>query len=140
MLARTRDFGPVQRRALNRLWRQAANAALSDARAAIRAQGRGGGTHDAIAKALRVRIRSAQTMSMTIEVNTAKLTERQRVVARGTEKGRWRHPVFGDRDQWREQAGRPFFGPAMARHLPAIRDAAQKALNEAVDEFNRGTK
>lgn len=50
--------------------------------------------------------------------------------ARGS-RGSFRHPLFGDRDNWFEQSTRPFLTPAMADNTETAAEGALKALDDA---------
>jgi len=41
----------------------------------------------------------------------------------------WAHPVFGHRDRWVQQAGRPYFEVQILKHRPAIQAEVEKALD-----------
>jgi hypothetical protein len=50
----------------------------------------------------------------------------------------WRHPVFGDREDWRQQMGKPdwFDGPVRARRSE-FRKAVKEVLDEMADRIKR---
>jgi cation diffusion facilitator CzcD-associated flavoprotein CzcO len=50
-----------------------------------------------------------------------------------TRSGKFRHPVFGNRDRWVSQATRPFLDPAVRQH----RDKVRRALVDLVDDAAR---
>jgi len=43
--------------------------------------------------------------------------------------GGWRHPVYGHRDRWAREAGRPYFETRILGHRPGIQAEMEKALN-----------
>ena len=49
--------------------------------------------------------------------------------------GRFRHPVFGNRDVWVTQQAHPFFRDAVRAGLPAAKVAAVEALDEAITQI-----
>ncbi len=52
----------------------------------------------------------------------------------------WRHKVFG-RDVWEHQMGMPgWFDDTMARHRPAMRRAAQRAMNNIARRIDARTR
>lgn len=46
-----------------------------------------------------------------------------------SEKG-WRHPVFGNREDWVDQKAGPYFGRTILRRAPEFRRACEKAMEE----------
>lgn len=51
----------------------------------------------------------------------------------GLSKKSWRHPVYGNRNNWVSQQSHPYLIPTANRHKPAVQTAVQKALQDAVD-------
>lgn len=50
----------------------------------------------------------------------------------------WRHPVFGDYDTWVHQTGAPdWFDGTLRRLRPALRAAAEKALDKRAQRISR---
>lgn len=47
---------------------------------------------------------------------------------------RWRHPLFGDREHWYTQQGRPFLRPAADAAQPQVLAEAQRAVAAAKQE------
>jgi hypothetical protein len=47
--------------------------------------------------------------------------------------GRFRHPVYGDRENWVEQPARPFLAPALAAHQDEVAEAIENAVTLAVE-------
>ena len=43
----------------------------------------------------------------------------------------FRHPTFGNRNEWREQQGNPYFGEALVQHREAIIRRLRDAMDEA---------
>ncbi len=50
---------------------------------------------------------------------------------------RFRHPVFGDRSTWVEQAGRPYFGEVITDRRNELAQAIVDALDEGLDQMNK---
>jgi hypothetical protein len=50
----------------------------------------------------------------------------------------WRHPVFGNREIWVNQKGRPYFDVTIRRHTPALRRAVVRAVDRAAQQVARG--
>jgi hypothetical protein len=40
----------------------------------------------------------------------------------------WRHPVFGNKNNWVHQQGKPYFATTIKRHAPAFRRAVISAM------------
>lgn len=51
---------------------------------------------------------------------------------------RWRHPVFGNRNNWVEQRGDPFFFATIRKHTRDFRAACSEAMDKVADEIRRG--
>lgn len=49
------------------------------------------------------------------------------------EKSPWRHPYFGNREVWADQAAHPYFKPAVEPRLPLVRVAVIAAVVETTD-------
>ena len=56
---------------------------------------------------------------------------------RALNKAKFRHPVFGDKDAWVEQAGRPYFGAVVLEEREALKKAISDALDEAAAALGR---
>jgi hypothetical protein len=54
--------------------------------------------------------------------------------------GTFRHPVFGDREDWVSQQKHPFLTPAVAKNIGHVTDRVEAALTEAVDIAMAGLK
>ncbi len=54
------------------------------------------------------------------------------------EDGPWRHPLFGDRESWFNQAAHPYFAPAVNPLIPRAERLAEEALDKVADEIERG--
>jgi hypothetical protein len=149
------------RKALRRKISEAGKPVLADVKAAVReipVTSRGGGTgarrrHNverattARAKAsasrrragLRATIASATKLQITVKgvrfvVQSSKLPADQQSLPRhlDSEKG-WRHPVFGDRDNWVHEQGRPYFAVTIKKRAPVFR----KAILEGMEEIKK---
>lgn len=66
----------------------------------------------------------------------AKKAPDARVLEHGGLMGKFRHPVFGNRDNWVAQQARPFLRPAAIAGRAAVVRAAQKAVDEALREVH----
>lgn len=85
---------------------------------------------------LRATIAAATKLQITAKgvrfvVQSSKLPETQRSLPRhlDSEKG-WRHPVFGDKNVWVHQQGRPYFAVTIKKKAPTFRRAALDAMEE----------
>jgi hypothetical protein len=58
----------------------------------------------------------------------------------GRRKRPWRHPVFGNRENWVVQQKHPFLGDVVARNKPAFEKSVEKAVNEVAQEIKNKTK
>lgn len=52
----------------------------------------------------------------------------------GRRKRAWRHPVFGNRDNWVEQKPHPFLGVTVLPHKMKFADEVTKALDDALKD------
>lgn len=107
-----------------------------------RAQRRGGNVRSAAAKAfrrphgLRRDVAAATRMMITargvrIIVDVSKLPESQRTLPRHLDSAKgWRHPVFGNKNNWVGQKGRPYFASTIQRRAPQIRQAVLDGIAE----------
>lgn len=84
---------------------------------------------------LRATIASATKLQVTAKgvrfvVQSSKLPEDQRSLPRhlDSEKG-WRHPVFGNKEEWVHQKGKPYFAVTIKRKAPAFRRAILDAMD-----------
>ncbi|GAB6898171.1 hypothetical protein [Kineosporia succinea] len=95
------------------------------------------GLRESIAKGVTRKITySGFRTGVRVRVDGKYLPESQRALIRATNKGQWRHPVFGNTSAWVTQKITPagWFDRAVSEHGPAaikrIREAARKALQE----------
>lgn len=100
----------------------------STARAKASAGRRGSGLRDSIAAATRLQITAK---GVRFSVNSARLPPDQRHLPRHLDNPKgWRHPVFGDRETWVGQQGRPYFAVTIKKRAPAFRRAILNAMEE----------
>ncbi len=90
---------------------------------------------------LRKEMQRASTLSITtsgrsagivVRVDGRKMPDRKGSLPaymEGTKK-RWRHPVFGNRDNWVDQSKHPYFDPTMHKFVPVILRAIDKVVSE----------
>lgn len=95
-----------------------------------------------VEKHLRDLIADAVTVSVTttrspdVRIRVRKTPALQAIGAGGIAKaintGKWRHPVFGDREVWVYQKGVEFFDKPIQALRPKIEVAVKKALDDAI--------
>lgn len=128
-VAGTRGGGSKQRlrAGVERSKKQAA------ARKRLTAQGTG--LRESIARVTKASARTSSSgVRLTIKVDTSKLPRRQRKLPEHLDNpAGWRHPVFGNREVWVQERGRPWFGVTIDRHARGI----TVALRDAVRDFAR---
>lgn len=96
------------------------------------------GLRATIARAVRLQMSTgARSASVRVRTQTRHLPEDQRKLPAHMDDGRWRHPVFGNREAWVTQTARPagWFESAMLRHGPKVRDGAVKAVNDIINKL-----
>lgn len=107
----------------------------STERAKASAARRAGGLRASIARAVKLQV-TARGVRFT--VNSAVLPPDQRTLPRHLDSAKgWRHPVFGDRDVWVHQKGRPYFAATIKRRAPAFRKAVLEAMEEIRRELDK---
>lgn len=71
-------------------------------------------------------------------VQASQLPEDQRSLPRHLDSAKgWRHPVFGDRDVWVAQKGRPYFAATIRKKAPAFRRAIVDAMEKIRQQLER---
>lgn len=71
--------------------------------------------------------------TVTIATDARSLPAAKAPMVRAYNKRSFRHPLFGDKEHWYAQSGRPYFGPVILRHEETLRAAVEAALEEAID-------
>ena len=91
---------------------------------------RGAGLRQTIAAAIGVKLTAN---GIKIAVNGNRLPPKQRTLpmAIGARRG-WRHPVYGNRDVWVTQRGRPWFHPTLQKHAASFRRAIENVMDDIV--------
>ena len=109
-------------------------ARASTERAKAAAARRGAGLRATIASATRLQITAK---GVRFAVNSNRFPAEQRTLPRhlDSQKG-WRHPVFGDRETWVHQRGRPYFAATIKKRAPAFRRAVLDAMDEIAKELD----
>jgi len=105
-------------------------------RAAIKraASRKGLGLRQSIARATKLQVTAK---GVRFYVDSSKMPESQRNLPRllDSEKG-WRHPLFGNREDWVDQKGGPYFGSTIKKKAPEFRRAIENAMDEVRRDLN----
>lgn len=111
-----------------------AHAAGRDVRvAALRGGRRAAGLRARVAAAAKLQVRARGVRFI---IDSSNLPESQQTLPRhlDSQKG-WRHPVFGNREEWVHQQGRPYFGSTISKHATDFRTAVLKAMDETASKI-----
>lgn len=91
-----------------------------------------------VAKGVAFRIATGKSGGAGRFVSSGKnLPPDRRAMFRALNKPKFRHPVFGNRDQFVEQAGRPYFGAVVLDEQDALLEAINDALDDAAKTLGR---
>ncbi|GAA5076700.1 hypothetical protein HNP84_007323 [Thermocatellispora tengchongensis] len=95
------------------------------------------GLRRSIAAAIKADIQTGgRKAGVRIVVDANKLPQDQRTLPRHLNSKRgWRHPLFGDRDRWYAQSGKPWFEVTIRKHVRKIRRTILKAMDELAKEI-----
>lgn len=121
--------GTGQRRKHN-IGRAVARAKTDLKKAEERARRKGAGLRETIAAATRLQ---QTAKGIRIITQSDRLPQDQRSLPRhlDSDKG-WRHPVFGNRDNWVRQRGGPWFADTIKKKAPEFRQSIVEAMDETV--------
>lgn len=81
-------------------------------------------------------------VAVAVEIQPGKMPEHEKglpLYMEGTPEGRhnrWRHPVYGNRDNWADQASHPYFYQAASGFGRAAGDAIKAALDDITHQIN----
>lgn len=128
----TRGGGGQQRRAY------ALSRARKKTERAKRKAFEGRGLRASVARAVQTQVRSSgRSAAVRIRTNSRLLPEDQRKLPGYLNAGRWRHPVFGNRDAWVTQTATPdeWFDDAMRRHGRKVRTRAVGVVDQIKREI-----
>lgn len=121
------DFFAEQLRRVPEESRRAVRAAIVDATRGVRADAaRRASWSSRIPGAITMRV-SFTTARVEIRVN-ARRAPHARPYEGISGRTTFRHPVYGNRNVWVEQAARPFLRPAVDGRITEIRDAVERAV------------
>lgn len=101
------------------------------------------GVRDAIAAGVRLSNRkSGRFAGVTIRSSGSKLPPDQKTLPRAMNRGKWRHPVFGNRNNWVEQVVTPvkWFDDPGKKAKPSIYREVTVAVKETLAEAQRRGK
>lgn len=97
----------------------------------------GAGLRESIARATTGAISTgskATGVSVTWKVKASRMPNSQRKLAKAFNSAKgWRHPVFGDREDWVTQHGTPYFDTVIKKHQGELRDAVVDGMTKAAD-------
>lgn len=100
---------------------------------------RGSGLRSTIASAIKLEIKTGKTTAaVRIVVDGSKLPPGQRTLpAHLDSKKGWRHPVFGNREVWVAQRGKPWFETTIRKHLKTVQKSILAAMDELAKEIEK---
>ncbi len=91
------------------------------------------GLRKRLQKAVTLRVKTTgKNASVSILMSTAKMPDGQKALPAYMEgtKPRWRHPVFGDTDNWKQQDSHPYFFPVMRSAGTSARLAVDRMVKQ----------
>jgi hypothetical protein len=141
LAGRTSKLAPAIKTQLRKELRQAATVAAKKSKAEVmkpplsRGRGRSTGLRRGIAAGIKVQLASGATgkrVGVFIRSTGAGLdADRKKLVRQWDSDRPFRHPVFGNRERWVSQRGRPYFRTIIRKDQPQIEKAVRAALEEA---------
>jgi hypothetical protein len=109
--------------------RRAHNASRSKSeKAKARALRRGGGLRQTVASATKMQV-IARGVRFYVDSKRLPVDQRTLPARLDSQKG-WRHPVFGNRSQWVDQKGGPWFVETLKKKAPQFRSAVVQAMED----------
>lgn len=100
-----------------------------------RALKRGGGLREAAARTVRIQI---TTRGIRIISDSKAMPANQRTLPKRLDSPKgWRHPVFGNRQVWVTERGKPWFGATIQQHAPEFRAAVVDAMDLTRDAIEK---
>lgn len=94
-------------------------------------------------RGLRAEVASATKLQITTKgvrfyVNSSQLPPDQQSLPRHLDSPKgWRHPVFGNKSNWVEQKGGPWFADTIKGRAPSFRQAIVKAMDDTANELEQ---
>jgi hypothetical protein len=97
----------------------------------------GSGLRATVARATNVKLStSARAASMRLRAQQAKMPADQRRLPAYLNKGKWRHPLFGNKERWYEQKAPPaWFDDAAEKRGPQTRDKAVEVVAKYLEHI-----
>lgn len=97
------------------------------------------GLRSRIAHGVKSRVQwSGHRYGARVYVDTSGLPQSQRNLPKHLNKAEgWRHPVWGNRKNWVQQTGHPWWEPTIERHLPAMRRALETTITNSLKELTK---
>lgn len=95
------------------------------------------GLRASIARGVKSRVKySGFSVGLRLYVDVSRLPNKQRKLPFYIDSpAGWRHPVFGNRDNWVQQFGQPWFYVTCRRDAPRVRGGLVAAVNDALKEL-----
>lgn len=100
-----------------------------------RALKRGGSLRDAAANSVKLQV---TTRGIRIISDSSAMPPKQQTLPKRLDSPKgWRHPVFGNREVWVTQKGKPWFGATISQRAPDFRAAVVDAMDLARDAIEK---
>lgn len=95
------------------------------------------GLRASVARTIKSRVKySGNTVGVRVYSDAFAMPNKQRRLPAHLNNPRgWRHPVWGNRENWAKQVGQPYFDVTLAKHAPRVRAAAIRYVNDALREI-----
>ena len=139
----TKDADAVLYRGLRKALREAAGPMVAGIRAQIDlipSSGKSTGVRAALKAKTRASIStSARSAGVRIVTSPRRLPPGKRVLAKSLNKAAFRHPVFGNREEWVNQSGRPYFGATINAHTEETRRRVQAVMEDMSETLRKAT-
>lgn len=108
--------------------RRAAKAGRDVAKAASRAARRHAGLRDEVAASIKLQVTSK---GIRFVADSRNMPESQRTLPRHLDSPKgWRHPVFGNREKWVHEQGKPYFAETLKKRAPEFRQSILDAMED----------
>lgn len=99
----------------------------------------GAGLRESIARATGASVSTGSKstgVSVSWRVRASKMSNAQRKLPKDYNRAKgWRHPVFGDRENWVTQYGTPYFDAVIKRHETFLRDRVIEGMQRAAEKI-----
>jgi hypothetical protein len=142
LMLRTKEFEPAQARLLRRNIRNAAGQVVGHVRSEVL-----GGSYAAdtgmragIARGLKVQVStSASRPGVRIVASSSAMPAGKESMVKAWQKKSFRHPVFGNTENWATQAGHPYFFKPVFEHRDLVTKAVTDAMQQAAQILAGGS-